>query len=43
LHELLKAGNAEAVSAVARTLRERLGEAASELGVLANVCSVHEG
>ena len=31
--ELLKAGNAEAVAAAARTLRERLGEAASELGV----------
>jgi type VI secretion system protein ImpL len=31
--ELLKAGNAEAVAAAARPLRERLGEAASALGI----------
>ena len=31
--ELLKAGNAEAVAAAGRTLRERLREASSELGV----------
>ncbi|HEY2377823.1 MAG TPA: ImcF-related family protein [Gemmatimonadaceae bacterium] len=31
--ELLKAGNGEAAAAAARTLRERLGEASSELGV----------